>query len=80
MIVADGKQKELVAVLNVIYEAGFVTGCTKAEFMKRMADAFGAQGITNYNKALYNVKMTYKYDDIFTHLNEVAQAEKTKND
>ena len=79
-IIADGKQKEIIAILNVIYEAGFISGCTKAEYMKRMADALGAPGIANYTKALYNIKLTYKYDDIFTRLSEVAETEKTKND
>jgi len=79
-IVAEGKQKELIAILNVLYEAGYATGCTKAEFMKRMADAMGAPGIANYTKALYNIKTTYKYDEIFQNLAEVAEREKTKND
>ena len=78
-IVADGKQKELIAILNAIYEAGYITG-SKKEFMQRAADALGCEGIANYNKALYNVKNTYKYDDIFKDLAEVAHGELLKND
>ena len=78
-IVAEGKQKELIAILNAIYEAGYLTG-SKKEFMQRAADALGCEGIANYNKALYNVKNTYKYDDIFKDLAEVAHGELLKND
>ena len=78
-IVADGKQKELIAILNAIYETGLVT-CSKKEFMQRMADACGCDSIANYNKALYNIKNTYKYDEIFKNLAEVAHNEILKND
>lgn len=78
-VVAEGKQNELIAVLNVLYEAGLIANCTKAEFMKRIADALGATAMANnYAKALYNIKLTYKYDEIFSKLNEVAQTEKKK--
>ena len=78
-IIADGKQNEFIAFLNVIYEGGYVTNCTKAEFMKRMADAMGAPSMaTNYAKALYNIKTTYKYDELFVKLSEIAQIEKKK--
>ena len=77
-IVAEGKQNEIIAALNVLYEYGMVT-CSKKEFMQRMADAFGAPGMAaNYAKALYNIKTTYKYDEIFEKLNEIAQIEKKK--
>ena len=78
-IVADGKQKELIAILNTVYEAGYITG-SKKDFMRRVADALGCEGIANYNKALYNVKNTYKYDDIFKDLAETAHKELLKND
>lgn len=78
-IVAEGKQKELIAILNAVYEAGLVT-CSKKDFMQRMADACGCDGIANYNKALYNIKNTYKYDEIFKNLAEVAHNEILKND
>ncbi|MBO4454222.1 MAG: hypothetical protein J5761_04115 [Paludibacteraceae bacterium] len=78
-IVADGKQNELIAALNVLYEAGFIANCSKAEFMKRTAEALGVPAMANnYAKALYNIKLTYKYDEIFSKLNEVAQTEKKK--
>lgn len=78
-IVADGKQNELIAIFNVIYEAGMVTNCSKAEFIKRIADAMGAPGMAaHFSKALYNIKLTYKYDEIFTKLNEAALIEKKK--
>lgn len=77
-IIAEGKQNEFIAILNVIYEAGFVT-CTKSEFFKRFGEAFGAPSLaSNYSKALYNIKLTYKYDEIFSRLAEVAQIEKKK--
>ena len=78
-IVAEGKQKELIAILNAVYEAGFVIG-SKKEFMQRMAEAFGCDSIANYPKALYNIKNTYKYDEIFKNLSEVAHSEILKND
>ena len=78
-IVSDGKQNELVAIFNVLYESGMVSNCTKSEFIKRIADAFGAPGMAaNFSKALYNIKLTYKYDEIFEKFNEAAQVEKKK--
>ena len=78
-IIAEGKQKEVIAILNAIYEAGYITG-SKKDFMQSMADACGCDGIANYNKALYNIKNTYKYDDIFKDLAEVAHKELLQND
>lgn len=78
-IVAEGKQKEVIAILNAIYEAGYITG-SKKDFMQRMADACGCDGIANYTKALYNIKNTYKYDEIFQNLAETAHNEILKND
>ena len=75
-IIADGMQNEFIAIFNAMYARGMVT-CTKAEFMKRMADALGAPAMaTNYAKALYNIKITYKYDEIFEQLSEIAEKEK----
>ena len=79
-IVADGKQKKLIAIRNAIYEGGYIVGCNKKEFMLRMASALGCPGLADYNKALYNVKNTYQYDEIFTDLAQVAHNEITKND
>ena len=78
-IVAEGKQKELIAIFNAIYELGLIT-CSKKDFMQRMADACGCDSIANYNKALYNIKNTYKYDEIFKNLADVAHQEILKND
>ena len=78
-IVADGKQKEVIAILNAIYEAGYIIG-SKKDFMQRMANACGCDSIANYNKALYNIKNTYKYDEIFKNLSEIAHNEILKND
>lgn len=78
-IVAEGKQKELIAILNAIYESGLITG-NKKDFMQRMAAACGCESIANYPKALYNIKNTYKYDEIFKNLAEVAHNEILKND
>lgn len=79
-IVADGKQKKLIAILNAIYEGGYVVNITKKEFMQRAAEMLGCPGIADYNKALYNVKNTYAYDEIFTDLAQVAHNEIIKND
>ena len=78
-IVAEGKQKKLIAILNAIFEDDYTEGVTKKEFMQRMADAFGCPGIANYSQALYGVKNTYGYDDIFTELGKVAHDEILKN-
>ena len=79
-IIADGKQKKLIAILNAIYEGGYVTGCSKKEFMQRAATLFGCPGLADYAKALYNVKNTYQYEEIFTDLAEVAHNEILKNE
>ena len=42
-IVAEGKQKKLLAILNAIYEGGYIAGCNKKEFMQRMATAVTAR-------------------------------------
>ncbi len=78
-IVADGKQKKLVAILNAIYESGYIVDCSKKEFMQRMATMLGCPGIADYSKALYNVKNTYQYEEIFTDLAQVAHNEILKN-
>ncbi len=76
-VVAEGKQKEVIAIFNAIYKAGYVSGISLKEFMERMADALGCPGLANnYAQALYNIKTTYKYDDVFDGLQKVAQAEK----
>lgn len=75
-IVAENKQKELTAIFNVIYKAGYVTGISMKDFMERAANVFGCPGMAKYASALYNVKTTYKYEDIFDNLRQVAQQEK----
>ena len=75
-IVADGKQKELIAIFNAIYKAGYVSGISQKDFMERLANVFGCPGMANYAQALYNIKTTYKYDEIFDGLLKVAQTEK----
>ena len=79
-IIADGKQKEVIAIFNAIYEAGYIVGVSKKQFMQRMADICGCPGIANYSQALYGIKNTYKYDEIFKNLAEVAHDEILKND
>ena len=78
LVVAEGKQKKLIAILNAIYEDEYIT-CSKKEFMQRIATALGCPGIADYNKALYNVKNTYQYEEIFTNLAQVAHNEILKN-
>lgn len=78
-VVAEGKQKKLIAILNAIFESGYITNCSKKEYMQRMATALGCPGISDYNKALYNVKNTYQYEEIFTDLAQVAHNEILKN-
>ena len=75
-VVADGMQNEFIAIFNAMYARGMVT-CSKKEFMERMANALGCpQMAANYAKALYNIKLTYKYDEIFEKLSATAQEEK----
>lgn len=77
-IVAEGMQNELIAIFNAMHARGMVT-CSKKEFIERMANALGCpQMAANYAKALYNIKLTYKYDEIFEKLGEAAQEEKKK--
>ena len=77
-IVAEGMQNELIAIFNAMHARGMVT-CSKKEFIERMANALGCpQMAANYAKALYNIKLTYKYDEIFEKLSEAAQEEKKK--
>ena len=71
-IVAEGKQKELIAILNGIYEMGLVSDCTKAEYFKRMAQAYGAPALENYSASLNNVMNTAKYPEIFNNLKDAA--------
>ena len=79
-IIAEGKQKEIIAVLNTIYASGLITGCTKNEYMQRMATALGVPDMANnYAKHLYNIKLASKYSDIFKHLAAVAEQELTKD-
>ena len=75
-IVPDGKQKALIAIFNVIYKAGYVSGISQKEFMERVATLFGCPGMANYSQALYNIKTAYKYDEIFEGLLKVAKEEK----
>jgi len=79
-VIAEGKQKEMIAVLNTLYASGLITNCTKSEFMQRMALALGVPDMANnYAKHLYNIKLASKYSDIFKHLAQVAQQELTKD-
>lgn len=77
-IVSDGKQNELLAILNAIYAAGMIKG-SKKDFMQRMAKALGCSKLSDYNAQLHKIKLTYKYEDIFTNLCEIAQQEKVKD-
>lgn len=78
-IIAEGKQSELIAALNVLYEYGMVA-CTKKEYMQRMADALGCPSIADYSRPLNKVKQTYKYEELFDKLKETALKERDKND
>lgn len=79
-IVAEGRQKKLIAILNAIFEDGYTEGVSKKDFMQLMSNAFGCPGLANYSQALYGIKNTYGYDDIFTRLAQVAHEEILKND
>lgn len=70
-IIAEGKQKELIAILDVLYESGYVT-CPKNEFMSRMSKAFGAERLEDYTAQLSNIKAANKYPGIFNSLCETA--------
>lgn len=74
-VIADGKQKEMIAILNAIYETGMIT-CTKSEYMQRMGKALGAPTIENYSSSLHNIMTANKYDDIFNNLKETAKEAK----
>ena len=78
-IVAEGKQSELIAALNALYEYGMVA-CTKKEFMQRMADALGCPSIADYSRPLNKIKQAYKYEELFDKLKETALKERDKND
>lgn len=79
-IIAEGMQNEFIAIFNAMYARGMVTS-SKKEFMERMANALGCpQMANNYSGQLHKIKSTYKYDDIFDNLAEIAAREKTKND
>ena len=78
-IIADGKQNEVIAALNVLYEYGMVA-CTKKEFMQRMADALGCLSIADYSRPLNKIKQAYKYEELFDKLKETALKERDKND
>lgn len=72
-IVAMNKQNEWIAVLYVLCEKGFVTGCTKKEFMQRMSKALGCPGIADYNKHLYIFKGTEKYGVLLDDIKDIIQ-------
>ena len=78
-IVAEGKQGEIIAALNVLYEAGLVAS-TKKEYMQRMADALGCPSIADYSRPLNKIKQAYKYEEFFDKLKETALKERDKND
>ena len=75
-IVAEGKQKELIAIFHTIYKAGYFPDISEKDFMQRVADMLGCPGMANYSGALYNFKTAYKYDEVFDNLLKVAKAEK----
>lgn len=72
-IVADQKRKELIAVLNAIYESGMIDkdNVTKAEFFKRQAIAYGDPQLADYARQLSQIMNSSKYEDIF---NQVSSA------
>ena len=79
-VVADGKQNEILAILNAMHVRGLVT-CSKKELIERVANAMGCpQLANNYNGQLYKVKQTYKYGTIFDDLKNSAMQDRDKDD
>lgn len=81
-IVTSGSRKELIAILNAIYESGLINNkqITKAEFFQRASILFGDSGMKDYATALSQVILAYKYDDIFHNLTQTAQQYREKSD
>ena len=78
-IVAMNKQKEWIAFLDLMYEKGMITGCTKKEYMQRMATALGSPGVANYSRPLYNIKGEAKYSSFLDEMKDIEQTIINKN-
>jgi len=80
-IIASGKRKEVIGVVNAMYEAGLLDNTiTKAELFERMAVVFGDPGLKEYATALSQIMQTYKYEGIFENLTEVAKQQRDNSD
>jgi len=80
-IVQAGRRKELIAILNAMYECGIAgNGISKAEWFERMAVACGDAGLKDYASPLHQIMNTYKYDGIFTELGEAAKRFQANSD
>lgn len=73
-IVAEQKRKEVVAVLNAIYESGLVDkdNVSKAEFFKRQAIAWGDPQIADYASKLTQIMNSTKYEDVFNQVSDAG--------
>lgn len=73
-IVADQKRKELIAVINAIYESGLIVkdNVTKAEFFKRQAIAYGDPQLADYARQLSQIMNSSKYEDIFDQVSSAG--------
>lgn len=78
-VVAENMQGELIAILNAMYAKGMF-GCSKKELMERMGNGMGCPGIADYSRSLNKIKQTYKYEEIFKKLQDIAIQERDKND
>lgn len=79
-IVPNGQRKALIAILNAVYELFFKKTCTKTEFFRRMAIAFGDTGLADYAIQLSQIQQSQKYESIFTDLENAAIAYRTECD
>lgn len=81
-IVAEQKRKELVAVLNALYESGLVNKdiVSKAEFFKRQAAAFGDPQLANYATQLTQIMLSNKYEDVFDQVTNAGIGFRQKKD
>lgn len=68
-----GKRKEIIAVLNAMYEMFCDKSvCSKQEFFQRQAAALGDEGLAEYSSPLYQILQAQKYESVFDNLSETA--------
>lgn len=73
-IIATGKRKEMVALLNALYESSVIDkeNISKADFFARAAIMMGDPGLKDYATSLSQEVQTNKYDNIFDDFKKTA--------